>query len=426
MSTPLKWFQYRNDILSADSVHLDRVATRHGTPLYVYSAKGFLDPFRELKRRLAPLDPLICFAVKANSNLAVLSLLAREGAGMDLVSGGELRRAIEAGVPAARIVFSGVGKTEEEISAALKKGIFSFHVESSAEMAAINSVASRLGAQATVALRFNPDVDAKTHPYISTGLRRNKFGLNRPEVLELCRRNRDFPHLRIHGLSIHIGSQLISLAPLRDSFAWLRALIPIVDQLLPRPLTYVDLGGGVGVRYKRERPPDIRSYCRLIIDHFGPRSGLGRPIRVLLEPGRAIAGNAGVLLTRVLYRKRRSTKDFLVVDAAMNDLLRPALYGSYHEIVPVVRGPRSSPSRRTDLVGPICESSDCFANDRQLPANLKEGDLLAILSAGAYGFSMSSTYNSRPRPPEILIGGGRARLVRRRETYDDLVRAERL
>lgn len=426
MSTPLTWFRYSHGILSADSVRLDRVAARFGTPAYVYSERAFLEPFRELKRRLGPLDPLVCFAVKANSNLEILSRLAREGAGMDLVSGGELRRALEARVPASRIVFSGVGKTEEEITEALKRGIFSFHVESSPEMALIEQVASRFRTRAMVALRFNPDVDAKTHPYISTGLKRNKFGLNRREVVELCRRHQEFPHLRIHGISIHIGSQLLSLSPLRDSFSRVQELVPVLDRLLPEPLSFVDLGGGVGVRYKDERQPKIRDYCRLIVDHFGASSGLGRQIRVLIEPGRAIAGNAGVLLTRVLYRKRRARKDFLVLDAAMNDLMRPALYGSYHEIVPVVRGSRPGPSRSTDLVGPICESSDCFAYDRRLPAGLREGDLLAILSAGAYGFSMSSTYNSRPRPPEILIRSGRARLVRRRETYDDLVRAERL
>jgi diaminopimelate decarboxylase len=352
---------------------------------------------------------------------------------MDLVSGGELYRAQAAGVPGNKIVFSGVGKTPGEIIAALeydKMGILSFNVESLPELEMINSIALEMGAVAKVALRFNPDIDAKTHPYISTGLKKNKFGMNRSEILEVARalsaEPDHFAGIRLDGISIHIGSQLLSLAPLKASFVKLRELVDELEKILPEPLRAIDLGGGVGITYKNEKPFPISKYCALVQQYFGPKAKLKHPKKILLEPGRMISGNAGALLTSVLYRKERKTKDFLVVDAAMNDLLRPSLYGSYHDIIPVAQGRPREKSRKADVVGPVCETGDCFATDRNLSANLGAGDLLAILSAGAYGFTMSSNYNSRPRPPEVLLEGGKIRLIRDRETYEDLLRGEQI
>jgi diaminopimelate decarboxylase len=429
MSTPWDFFSYGAGGLKADGVKLEDVADKVGTPCYVYSAQALLAPLRELQAGLAGIDHLICFAVKSNSSLAVLKLLERAGAGFDLVSGGELYRAASVGAPARKLVFSGVGKTRGEMAAALEyggEGIYSFNVESVAELATLSHVAEDLGRRAVVALRFNPDVDARTHPYISTGLKKDKFGMNRAEILEIARGIDGFPGIDLKGVSIHIGSQILSLAPLGDAFRRARALITELDGWLPEPISFVDLGGGLGITYKNEKSPPIGRYCELIRKHFGARSGLKRRLRVLIEPGRSISGNAGVLLTEVLYRKARAKKDFLIVDAGMNDLIRPALYGSHHEIVPVRKPSGATRTRKTDVVGPVCESSDSFATDRKLPASLNAGDLLAVLSAGAYGFSMAGTYNSRPRPAEVLLSEGRMRVIRQRETYEDLIRGESL
>ncbi len=425
MTTPLDFFSYRSGILSAEEVPLTRIADDVGTPTYVYSTEGFLAPLRELQAGLAGLDSLICFAVKSNSNLAVLKLLSDAGAGMDLVSGGELFRAQRAGVPSHRIVFSGVGKSPGEMAQALEAGIFSFNVESVPELEVLNEVAIKMGLRAPVALRFNPDVDAKTHPYISTGLKKNKFGLERKEILAVAAGLHGYEGIELRGISIHIGSQLLSLKPLDDAFSRVRTLMKELEPVLPEPLQFVDLGGGVGIRYDDEKPPRLKDYCKLIHKHFGARARLKHPLKILIEPGRTLSGNSGVLLTEMMYRKKRGKKDFVVVDAGMNDLIRPALYGSWHSIVPVEERHRKSRQMRTsDIVGPVCESSDCFASDRPLAAELETGELLAVLSSGAYGFSMSSNYNTRARPAEVLVQGASFRVIRERETYEDLIRGE--
>lgn len=425
MSRPNDFFTYKNGALSCEGVSLTQIAESTGTPVYVYSAKAFLNPLKELQKGLAGLDSLVCFAVKSNSNVSILGLLAEAGAGMDLVSGGELYRAAIAGVDADKIVFSGVGKTPGEMARALEyrgKGIFSFNVESEPELAVLSSVAASMGRQARVALRFNPDVNPITHPYISTGLRKNKFGLHRAEILSIARNIKRYPGISLQGLSIHIGSQLLSLSPLNDAFAKARALLDELDDLLSEPLTFMDLGGGIGITYKNEKAPPIRKYCELVHKHFGKKARLRHPLRILVEPGRSIAGNSGALVSEVLYRKQRREKDFLILDSAMNDLIRPSLYGSYHEIVPVAKA--AGARKKTDVVGPVCESGDCFASDRMMPKKLDQGDLVAILSAGAYGFTMSGNYNSRPRAPEVLVRDGEFQVIRERETYEDLVSGE--
>ncbi len=432
MTQPLDFFRYRHRSLRAGSTDLAEIAARVGTPAYVYSAEGLLKPFRELQSGLRGLrESTICYAVKSNSNIGVLKLLGDAGAGADLVSGGELLRARKANIPPQRIVFSGVGKTADEIQAGLSygaHGIYSFHVESLEELELIQSVAERHDVkQARTAFRFNPNIDAKTHPYISTGLKRNKFGLNRAELLEAARRARKLGNVHVCGLSIHIGSQLLSLKPLQAAFQALATMVLEIEALLGHPLEFVDLGGGVGVSYevRGPKPPSLKEYTRLIVATFGPKSPFRSRLRVLIEPGRTISANAGVLLTRVLFRKARKAKDFLVVDAGMNDLMRPALYGSRHAVLPVRQGTKGK-LKRTDLVGPVCESSDCFGQDLQLDTALASGDLLAIMSSGAYGMSMAGNYNSRVRPAEVLVEGNRWRVIRDRETLDDLLRGEHL
>ena len=429
MSTPFDFFTYRKGQLCAQGVPLAQIARETGTPVYVYSADAFLKPLRVFKSALASIDPLVCYAMKSNSNVAIVHMLAEAGAGMDLVSGGELHRAGLAGVDAEKIVFSGVGKSTAEMRMALRygqNGIFSFNVESVAELQLLSKIAQEVGRTARVALRFNPDVDAKTHPYISTGLKKNKFGLQRQEVLEVIRKYKRFPGVEIRGLSIHIGSQLLSLAPIANAFIKVHELVEEAEKILPQPLSYVDLGGGVGITYKNEKAPPLEKYCTLILKHFGPKSEMGGRLKIVLEPGRVFSGNAGILLTEVMYRKERGKKDFLVLDAAMNDLIRPALYGSYHEIVAVEEARSRGARKKTDVVGPVCETGDCFGSDRNLSASLTKGDLVAILSAGAYGFTMASNYNSRPRPPEVLVRNKDFKVIRERESYEDLVRGESL
>lgn len=430
MNPAAPFFQYQRGTLSSGGVSLPEIASSVGTPVYVYNSEAFLSPLQRLKKGLKGIDSLICFALKANSNLSVLKLLSETGIGMDVVSGGELYRAKLAGVPAERIIFSGVGKTEGEIASALQmdgKGIFAFNVESLSELEAVNRVAAMMHRKARVGLRFNPDVNAKTHPYISTGLKKNKFGLQKADILQIVHRIQDYPAIEIKGISIHIGSQLLSLSPLNDAFRKLRELLDEISPRLPTPLEFVDLGGGVGIQYKNEKPPEIEKYCALIQKHFGSgrnKSRMGQSLKILIEPGRILAGNSGILLTQVLYRKVGRDKDFLIIDAAMNDLMRPALYGSYHHVVSIRKVRADAPVRKTDLVGPVCETADCFGSDRKLPTLLGPGDLLAILSAGAYGFSMAGNYNSRPRPAEVLIANGDFRVIRKRETYEDLIRGE--
>jgi diaminopimelate decarboxylase len=426
-------FSYKNGSLYADGVSIKKLAQEHGTPLYVYSATAFETRYRALERGLAPLrDLTICYALKANSNIAIIKMMGKLGAGADLVSGGELERARLAGIPGKRVVFSGVGKTPEEISAGLQysaggreKGITSFHVESGQELIMINAVARAMGsAPARVALRFNPNIDAKTHPYISTGLKRNKFGLNAAEVREAVSLLPELKHVNLCGMSIHIGSQLTSLKPLKEAFQILGREILNVESTLGRPLEFADLGGGVGIQYKDETPPRIADYCKEVLRAFGPSSAFKNRLRILLEPGRVLSGNSGVLVSQVLFRKPRPSKDFLILDAGMNDLMRPALYGSFHDLLPVEQSKGRGKKKNTDIVGPVCESGDCFGSDRMISTALESGDLVAFMSAGAYGMSMSSNYNTRPRPAEILVSGSRARVIRDREQIADLVRGE--
>ena len=396
---------------------LEDLARRFGTPLYVYSRAAVENAFRAFDSAFGAAPHLICYAVKANSSLAVLNLLARLGAGFDIVSGGELARVLRAGGAAERIVFSGVGKTAEEMRAALAAGIRCFNIESAAELTRLNAVAGALGRQAPVSLRVNPDVDAGTHPYISTGLKENKFGIPIGDALALYRAARQLPHVRVTGVDCHIGSQLTDAAPFSDA---VRRVLWLADQLAAEgiALEHLDFGGGLGIRYRDETPPTPRDWVAALLREAG---GSGLPL--LLEPGRAIVGNAGLLLTRVEYLKHTPDKSFAIVDAAMNDLIRPALYEAWHEIVPV-RPRQAAATRRYDVVGPVCETGDFLGQDRELA--LDEGDLLAVLSAGAYGFAMSSNYNARPRAAEVMVDGAAAYLIRPRETLEQLWAGEAL
>lgn len=406
-----------------ESVLLESLAKKYGTPLYIYSKNSLENSFLTLSKGLLPLPHLICFAVKANSNISILKVLNRLGAGMDIVSGGELYRCEKAGVAGERIVFSGIGKTKEEIEYALgyrKTGIFSFNAESLGELELLEELARKKNKIANVSLRFNPDIDAKTHPYVSTGLEQNKFGLAEEEVFQALKKFKNSKSLRVRGVSVHIGSQITTLSPLRDAFKIVKLLKPKFEKTLGYPLSVLDLGGGVGIKYKNETPPSIEDYTDLIKKIFGDGS-LGSA-KIVLEPGRLLSARAGVLLSRVLYKKSRRKHDFLVTDAAMTELLRPALYESFHEIVAV--GKKSSSLKKMDVVGPVCETADFLGKSRNLPSSLKTGDLVAILNSGAYGMSMSSNYNSRPRVAEVLVSGKNAKLIRQRETYAQLTELE--
>ncbi len=407
-------FEYSGDTLCCEGVALADIAARAGTPCYVYSANAILAQYRAYDEALAAIPHRVCYAVKANSSLGVLKLLARAGAGFDIVSGGELYRVLKAGADPDSIVFSGVGKTADEIEYALGERIHAFNCESDGELALLDVLAARRGVRARAAVRVNPDVDAETHPYISTGLREHKFGIDIAEVEQLYQL--PLRNVALEGVSCHIGSQLLSAAPLLEAFDRLLAL---ADRLRAagRDIRHVDLGGGLGVPYRPgEEAPDAGAFAREVA-----RRMEGRGLTLLLEPGRSIVAEAGVLLTRVLYRKTTQAKEFIVVDAAMNDLIRPSLYQSYHEIVPARRSQRGTVL--ADVVGPVCESGDFLARDREM-ANALPGDLLAVRTAGAYAFVASSNYNSRVRPPEVLVEGDRWRIIRARETYDDLVRGE--
>nr|WP_206370268.1 diaminopimelate decarboxylase [Solimonas marina] len=402
----------------AEDVSVLRLAERHGTPLYVYSRATLERHFRAFDDALAGLEHMVCYAVKANSNLAVLQTLARLGAGFDIVSGGELQRVLKAGGRADRVVFSGVGKSEDEIRFALESGIYCFNVESEYELELIDVTARLMGKRASIALRVNPDVDAKTHPYISTGLKNNKFGVDIATAEQLYLRAARMSGIEILGIASHIGSQLLEVSPFLDA---LDRVLALVRRLADAGITmrHIDVGGGLGVRYHDEKPIAPADWAAAIKPKFE-----GLPVRVLTEPGRAIAGNAGILVTRVLGIKGGEDKRFAIVDAAMNDLIRPTLYQAWMDIVPVVQQGEGRETQTYDIVGPICETGDWIGKDRALA--IATDDLLAVRTAGAYGFTMASNYNSRPRAAEVMVDGDAETLIRARETFDDLVRGETL
>ena len=407
-------FDYRNGELHAEAVPLTEIATRYGTPCYVYSRAALTQAYLGFDAAFGGRDHLICYAVKANTNLAVLNLLARLGSGFDIVSGGELARVLAAGGDPRKTVFSGVGKSADDMRRALTAGILCFNVESESELERLEGVAAEMGRKAAISLRINPDIDPRTHPYIATGLRESKFGVPYQEALALYRRARELPHLAITGIGCHIGSQITELEPF---VAALDRTLELADRLYAEGMAvdHVDIGGGLGIRYRDESPPHILDYARAITGRLGARA-----VKLLLEPGRALVGNAGMLLTRVEYLKHGSERNFAIVDAAMNDLIRPALYEAYHEVLPVLR--RDGSGKSYEIVGPVCETGDFLARDRMLV--VREGDLLGIASAGAYGMSMSSNYNSRPRAAEILVDGRELHLVRERETVAELMARE--
>ncbi len=414
-------FTYRGDRLYAEGVALSEIAEKHGTPCYVYSRAHCEAQWRAFDQAFGARDHLVCYAVKANSNLGLLNVLARLGSGFDIVSVGELERVLAADGDPGKVVFSGVGKGVHEIERALEAGIACFNVESEAELVMLNGVATRLGRHAPVSLRINPDVDARTHPYISTGLKESKFGIPMREARAAYQAAQKLSHLRIVGVDCHIGSQLTELAPFADA---LERVLALVDQLVADgiALRHLDLGGGLGIRYRDEQPPAPAEYVAAFLQKLDAHGDRYRNLKLLIEPGRAIVGNAGVLLTRVQYLKHAEAKNFAIVDAAMNDLMRPALYNAWQDIAPVQK--RAGTAQQYDVVGPVCESGDFLGRDRAL--KLQAGDLLAVCSAGAYGSSMSSNYNTRPRAPEVMVDGERFHVVRRRETIEELLLPESL
>jgi len=407
-------FDRRDGVLYAEGVPLSRIAEHYGTPCYVYSRAALSERYLNFRDALGARDAMVCYAVKANSNLAILDLFARAGAGFDIVSGGELARVIAAGGDPAKIVFSGVGKTADEMRQALDAGIYCFNVESAPELARLNDVAGQLGKRAPVALRVNPDVDPKTHPYISTGLRGNKFGVAFEDALPLYLHARDLPHIAVRGIACHIGSQLLDPAPIAEAAD---KVIALADQLAVEGITlsHLDLGGGLGIRYRDETPPSVAEYLAPLLARLA-----GRTEKLLFEPGRALVGNAGLLLTRIEYLKHGAEKNFAIVDAAMNDLMRPALYDAWHDILPVAE--RAIDAPLYEVVGPVCESGDFLGHGRRL--SVEAGDLLAIMSAGAYGMTMSSNYNTRPRAAEVMVDGDKVYLIRERETVKQLYKLE--
>lgn len=407
-------FESKNGELYAEDVPLSQIAAEFGTPSYVYSRAALTEAFRNFDAGFAGHEHLVCYAVKANPNLAILNLFAKLGAGFDIVSGGELARVLAAGGDPDKVVFSGVGKTAAEMRQALEAGIFCFNVESEAELERLNLVAGEMGKQAPVSLRVNPNVDAKTHPYISTGLKNNKFGVAYEEALALYKRAAAMPNITVHGIDCHIGSQLTELSPFLDA---LDRVLALVDQLESSGITiqHLDIGGGIGIRYTDETPPEFSAYAQAVRAKLA-----GRKFKLVMEPGRALVGNAGLLLTTVEYLKHGETKNFAIVDAAMNDLMRPALYDAWHDILPVKAG--ADAAQVYEVVGPVCESGDFLGHDRSLA--IKQGDLLAILSAGAYGMSMSSNYNTRPRAVEVMVDGSNVHLVREREAVQQLFARE--
>ncbi|AMQ89667.1 MULTISPECIES: diaminopimelate decarboxylase [Marinobacter] len=403
-------FNYRNGELYAEDVPVASIAERFGTPAYVYSRATLERHYRAYDSALNGRPHLVCYAVKANSNLAVLNVLARLGAGFDIVSAGELERVLRAGGDPARVVFSGVGKQEWEMKRALEVGVRCFNVESDTELDRLNKVAGELGLRAPVSLRVNPDVDAGTHPYISTGLKENKFGIDIAEAPQVYARAAALPNLDVHGVDCHIGSQLTSVSPFLDA---LDRVLVLIDTLADQGIhiRHLDMGGGLGVTYNQEQPPQPADYVKALAERLGDRE-----LELIMEPGRSIAANAGILLTRVEFLKCTEHRNFAIIDAAMNDLIRPALYSAWQAIIPV-QPHQDGEEKAWDLVGPVCETGDFLGKDRKL--RLKAGDLLAVRSAGAYGFVMASNYNTRNRPPELMVDGDQVHVVRRRETLDD-------
>lgn len=410
-------FTLKNNTLHVENVALTSIADEFSTPCYVYSKSALTQAFESFSAGFKGCDHLVCFAVKANPSLAILNLFAKLGAGFDIVSGGELARVLAAGGDPKKIVFSGVGKTENEMQAALNAGIYCFNVESESELLRLNDVANFMGKVASISLRVNPNVDAKTHPYISTGLKNNKFGVAYEDALDIYLQASKMSNIAIHGVDCHIGSQITELSPFLDAFD---RVLSLVDALAENGITiqHIDAGGGIGICYNDETPPEFTVFAKAM------RAKLGnRHVKLVFEPGRALVGNAGVLLTKVEYLKHTESKNFAIVDAAMNDLMRPALYDAYHEIKPVQ--PKTDPSNTMiyEIVGPVCESGDFLGHDRNLA--LLEGDVLAIMSAGAYGMSMSSNYNTRPRAAEVMVDGDQCHLIRKREQISDLFALEK-
>lgn len=411
----MHFFAYKNGELYAEDVPIMEIIKEFGTPLYIYSYGTIIRHIRAYEEAFCEIPHIICYAVKANSNIAILSIFAQLGLGADIVSGGELFKALKSGIKPYKIVFAGVGKSEEEIAYALKNNILMFNVESEAELNKINEIAKKLKKKASVALRVNPDIDPKTHKYIATGLKTSKFGIPIEKALEYYKLAKSMEHIEVIGIHKHIGSQIT------DTKAYVESLSKIIflyEKLAKFDLKidYINIGGGLGITYKDEEPPDPKDLANAIMPLLQNKKG-----KIIIEPGRSIVGNAGILVTKVLYNKETGNKNFLIVDAGMNDLIRPTLYGSYHEIQPVV--PKHRNKIIADIVGPICESGDFLAKEREIE-KLIPGEYLAVMSAGAYGFAMASNYNSRPRAAEVLVKGGRYALIRKRETYNDLIRNE--
>ncbi len=412
----MNYFNYQGNELHCEEVPVETIAAEVGTPFYLYSASTIERHYRVFEEAFAGVNHLICFSVKSNSNIAVLKLMATMGAGADIVSGGELYRTLKAGIKPGKTVFSGVGKKEDEIRFALDTGILMFNVESFEELETINRIAGYMNRRAPVSLRVNPDVDPRTHPYISTGMEKNKFGIPVTEAFYLYRKAAGMDNIDVIGVDCHIGSQLTSSEPFGEAVAKLMELVNVLEDD-GISIRYIDVGGGLGIVYDKESPPLPSNYAETILDATGNTDRT-----LIFEPGRVIVGNAGILVTKVLYNKKGPTKNFVIVDAAMNDLIRPSLYDAYQEVRTVIRSDREE--MVADIVGPICESTDFLARDHMLP-RVHSGELLAIMSAGAYGFPMASQYNSRPRCAEVMARGDRYQIIRDRETYEDLVRGER-
>ncbi len=408
-------FSFKNGVLTCEKVSVPAIARQVGTPFYLYSYKTLIDHFTKIQKAFEPIDPLVCFAMKSNDNLSVIKALGDVGAGCDVVSGGELKKALKAGISPRKMVFASVGKTEEEIVAAIKAGILLFNVESTAELDEINRLAGKMNRRVGIALRLNPDVEAATHEAITTGTLKNKFGIDLASTRKLLKKQNHYPNLVMKGLHIHIGSQIVKSEPFVRA---IKKVLGFIQRLRAEGIhiEYFDIGGGMGIIYKNERPQTAHAFARAVMADL-KRSGL----KIIMEPGRFISGNAGIFVTKVLYFKDNGFKKFLIVDGGMNDLIRPSLYQAYHEIVPVVRS--RSPKVKVDIVGPICESGDFFGKDRRLP-RMQRGDLLAVMSAGAYGYVMASNYNVRCRAPEVMVKGNRFCIVKQRETFRDLIRNE--
>ena len=410
-------FHYHQNELYCEEVSIKRIADEIGTPFYLYSFHTLENHFKVFDSALDGIDHLTCFSVKAASNLAILKAFINLGGGADIVSGGELFRALNANADPNKIVFSGVGKQIKELEYALKTGILMFNVESPSELTTLNQVAGRLDKKAKIALRVNPHIDPKTHPYISTGLKKNKFGIETTQAIENYREAKKLEHLEIIGVDCHIGSQITELNPFVEAIRKLKDLVLLLKEENIE-IKYIDLGGGLGITYQQEQPPHPREYAEVLVEEMKDLN-----CTLILEPGRVIVGNAGILVSKVLYLKQGTEKSFVIVDAAMNDLIRPSLYDAFQAIQPVVN--TGGEEMVADIVGPICESGDFLAKDRKIPG-LKPNDLIAVMSAGAYGFTMSSNYNSRPRVPEILVEGKEFHVIRERESYEDLIRGEKI